>query len=84
MQVIWAALRTGRIVNASEFSEQLEVSTKTIHRDLEYLRDSLGFEFEYDASQFGYRISSDHEHCPWCCPPEEVLGLYHFPRLSEK
>lgn len=80
MQVIWAALRSGRLVNASELAEQLEVSFKTIHRDLEFMRDQLGFDFEYDGSQFGYRIRRKPDCCPWCCPPEEILSLYHFPR----
>ncbi len=33
---------------------ELEVSTKSIHRDVEFMRDRLGLPIEYDGSRFGY------------------------------
>ena len=33
---------------------QLEVSTKSIHRDLEFMRDRLELPIQYDGSRFGY------------------------------
>ena len=35
-------------------ARELEVSTKTIHRDLEFMRDRLNLPLEYDGSRNGY------------------------------
>ena len=42
------------IPNATTLARQLEVSTKSIHRDLEFMRDRLELPIEYDGSRFGY------------------------------
>jgi predicted DNA-binding transcriptional regulator YafY len=44
----------GRFPNAHSIAEQLEVSSKTIRRDIEYLRSMLEAPIEYDASHKGY------------------------------
>jgi predicted DNA-binding transcriptional regulator YafY len=79
MQIIWTCLRSGRLFNAAEMARQLEVSTKAIHRDLEYMRWTLGFKIQYDGSLFAYRLAETGE-CPFCKCREEELGFYYFPR----
>lgn len=76
IQVIWAALKMGYCVSATEFAEQLEVSTKTVHRDIECMRDRLGFGIHYDASRFGY-VQTGVGNCPFC-HPIEILSRYSF------
>jgi predicted DNA-binding transcriptional regulator YafY len=78
MQVIIAALRAGRIVNASGFARALETSTKSIHRDIDFLRWSLGFDIEYVGAEFGYRMRKTGK-CPFCHPPAGELKFYSFP-----
>lgn len=51
---IHQVLLDGKYPNASKLSRQIEVCTKTIHRDLEFMRDRLGLPIEYDPQRFGY------------------------------
>ena len=51
---IHQALQSGGFPNATALARELEVSTKSIHRDLEFMRDRLQLPIEYDASRFGY------------------------------
>ena len=51
---IHQALQSGRHPNAVTLAASLEVSTKSIHRDLEFMRDRLGLPIEYDGRRFGY------------------------------
>lgn len=54
---IHQALQSGKRPNASSLSRQLEVSTKSIHRDIEFMRDRLDLPIEYDGSRFGYHYT---------------------------
>lgn len=47
-------IRSGAHPNASRLAAQLEVSTKSIHRDLEFMRDRLELPLEFDRTRFGY------------------------------
>jgi len=51
---IHQALQAGGFPNASKLAREIEVSTKTIHRDLEFMRDRLNLPLEYDSSRNGY------------------------------
>jgi len=50
-------LQDGRQTNCTKLAEQLEVSTKTIMRDLAFMRDQLDLPCEYDASTFTWRYA---------------------------
>src|SRR5262245_54970784 len=52
-----ALQEAGGFPNASHLAAALEVSTKSIHRDLEFIRDRLGLPLEYDAGRHGYFYS---------------------------
>ena len=54
MLQIHQALQSGSYPNATTLASQLEVSTKSIHRDLEFMRDRLELPIQYDGSRFGY------------------------------
>lgn len=56
---IHQAIQAGGYPNASGLARQLEVSTKSIHRDLEFMRDRLELPLEYDARRFGYRYTQE-------------------------
>src|SRR5579872_4577085 len=51
------AIQSGKFPNASTLAREMEVSTKSIHRDLEFMRDRLGLPLEYDGRRFGYHYT---------------------------
>jgi proteasome accessory factor B len=56
---IHQALQSGKRPNASTLARELEVSTKSIHRDIEFMRDRLDLPVEYDSSRFGYYYAGE-------------------------
>src|SRR6185369_5790192 len=42
-----------------QLARELEVSTKSIHRDIEFMRDRLELPIEYDGSRFGYYYTEE-------------------------
>lgn len=51
------ALQRDEAPNCRSLAEALEVSDKTIQRDLEFMRDQLGLPIEYDPHRHGYRYT---------------------------
>ena len=51
---IHQALQAGGFPNASKLAREVEVSTKTIHRDIEFMRDRLNLPVEFAPSNNGY------------------------------
>src|SRR6266566_5497257 len=56
---IHQALQSAKRPNASTLARALEVSTKSIQRDIEFMRDRLQLPIEYDGSQFGYYYTEE-------------------------
>jgi predicted DNA-binding transcriptional regulator YafY len=56
---IHQAVQSGKRPNASTLARELEVSTKSIHRDIEFMRDRLDLPIEYDGSRFGYYYTEE-------------------------
>jgi len=56
---IHQTLQAGGFPNASKLAVEAEVSTKTIHRDIEFMRDRLNLPIAYDAAQFGYHYTGE-------------------------
>lgn len=52
--VIDREIRSGRYPNSTRLAEMLEVSGRTIQRDVEFLRDSLRAPLEFDPTHNGY------------------------------
>ena len=61
---IHQALNSGNYPNAATLARDLEVSTKSIHRDLEFMRERLALPIEYDAARFGYWYTEEVENFP--------------------
>lgn len=53
------AVRSGKLPTARMLADKLEVSVRTIMRDIEFLRDSLGAPMEYDAQKGGWYYTED-------------------------
>jgi predicted DNA-binding transcriptional regulator YafY len=56
---IHQAIQAGKFPNASTLAGQLEVTPKTIHRDIEFMRDRLELPIEYDGAKFGYHYTEE-------------------------
>jgi predicted DNA-binding transcriptional regulator YafY len=56
---IHQAVHSGKFPNASTLARELEVSTKSIQRDIEFMRDRLELPIEYDGSRFGYHYTGE-------------------------
>jgi len=56
---IHQAIQSGSLPNASKLAAELEVSTKSIHRDIEFMRDRLNLPIEYDGSRHGFHYTQE-------------------------
>lgn len=56
---IHQALAAGQFPNASTLAREIEVATKTIHRDIEFMRDRLGLPVEFNPVKNGYHYTEE-------------------------
>lgn len=59
MQRIHQALHAGGCPNANTLAADLEVTTKTIYRDVEFMRDRLGLPIAFDKLRNGYHYTEE-------------------------
>ena len=86
--------RFGVLPNCTTLAEEYEVSTKTILRDIEYLKYQLHAPIEYDAIKRGYHYTEDNFVLPALqvtesdlfaiCVAEKVLIQYRNTPVFEK
>jgi predicted DNA-binding transcriptional regulator YafY len=63
-QEIFHAIKTGRFPNRTQLARSIEVTTKTIQRDLDYMRYQLGLPIEFDYAQGGYYFTNPMTDLP--------------------
>jgi predicted DNA-binding transcriptional regulator YafY len=56
---IHQVVQSGKFPNATQLAQELEVSTKSIHRDIEFMRDRLDLPLEYHPQKFGYHYTAE-------------------------
>jgi predicted DNA-binding transcriptional regulator YafY len=56
---IHQALQANTFPNATKLAAELEVSTKSIQRDLEFMRDRLQLPIEYNPQRIGYHYTAE-------------------------
>lgn len=56
---IHQSVQSGRFPNATQLATELEVSTKSIHRDIDFMRDRLELPIEYHPQKFGYHYTAE-------------------------
>jgi predicted DNA-binding transcriptional regulator YafY len=61
---IFRAIKTQRWPNCSSLAEKLEVSAKTVQRDIEYMRYQLNLPIEYDKERHGFYFTEQVTHFP--------------------
>src|SRR5204863_5408126 len=54
MMRLHAALKSHHLPNCRTIARELEVSAKTIQRDIDFMRDRLGLPIGYDPQRFGF------------------------------
>lgn len=57
-------LRDGASLNCTKFATELDVSRKTIQRDIDHMRDRLGLPLEYDRATHSYVYTAPVEAFP--------------------
>jgi hypothetical protein len=56
-QEIFHAIKTGRYPNRTKLAETIEVTTKTIQRDIDYMRYQMSVPIEFDFARGGYHLT---------------------------
>ncbi|MBL9181093.1 MAG: WYL domain-containing protein [Verrucomicrobiaceae bacterium] len=57
-------IRVGRFPNCSTLAAEIEVTPKTIQRDISFMRDQLGLPLEYHAIKHGYFYTQEVHEFP--------------------
>ena len=77
MMRIHAQLKAGEYPNCRKIAEEIEVSTKTIQRDIDFMRDRLGLPIEYDPLRVGFYYTEEVASFPSIEVSEgEVAALF--------
>jgi len=63
-QEIFHAIKTGRYPNRTKLAADIEVTIKTIQRDLDYMRYQLGLPIEFDYCRGGYYFTQSVDKLP--------------------
>ena len=76
-------IRQGKYPNAGKLCEQFEISSKTAHRAIEFMRDRLRAPLEYIARKRGYAYADEAYELPrlWLSQ-EELTALLLSARLA--
>jgi predicted DNA-binding transcriptional regulator YafY len=69
-------IRSGKYPNAVTMGRQLEVTDRTVKRDIEYMRDALEAPVEYDELKHGYCYNKPYDFLPVAAVTEaEMFAL---------
>jgi proteasome accessory factor B len=64
MRQIFQAIRAGDYPNRTGLAGDIEVTTKTIQRDIDFMRDRLNLPIAYNGERKGYEFTEGVEHFP--------------------
>ena len=64
MMEIHESVKRNNYPNATTLAKKMEVSTKTIHRDIQFMRDRWSLPIEFDAAYNGFRYTHPVESFP--------------------
>ena len=74
---IHEAVNEGRFPNCSILAAELEVTPKTVQRDINFMRDRLSLPLDYDDQAHGYHYTADVSTFPvFEVGAEELAGLF--------
>lgn len=82
---IHALLQKGKYPNCATLARQLEISTKTAQRDIEFMRDRLELPVDYDRMRHGYYYTEEVTNFPTVQVSEgEVVALLVAQKAMEQ
>jgi proteasome accessory factor B len=64
MQQIFRAIKAGDWPNRSKLADDIEVTTKTIQRDIDFMRDRMNLPIAYNRAHRGYEFSQPIDNFP--------------------
>ncbi|MGE9271517.1 MAG: helix-turn-helix transcriptional regulator [Verrucomicrobiales bacterium] len=77
MHKIHRAISDGRLPNCSSLAKELEVTAKTIQRDITFMRDNFNVPLIYDQKSHGYRYEGTVEDFPeFEIGAEEIAAMF--------
>ena len=74
----------GRLPNRSDFRRELEVSPRTLARDLDFLRDEERAPIAYEPARHGYRLTDATYDLPGSAPARSRQARAEFSREFHK
>ncbi len=78
-------IRSGKFPNATSLSKKIEVSSRTIQRDIEYMRDMYNAPIEFDAYKNGYYYTEENFYIKSVPLSEgELFSVALFDQLLEQ
>ena len=78
-------IRSGKFPNATSLSKKIEVSSRTIQRDIEYMRDMYNAPIEFDAYKNGYYYTEENFYIKSVSLSEgELFSVALFDQLLEQ
>lgn len=82
IKIAWAFIRAGYHPNMSDLAAVFECSTKAVQRDLDFMRDRMELQFEYNAAWHGYELTGKPVCC-FCCEASQFTQRYPLERKPE-
>jgi proteasome accessory factor B len=77
MQRIFHAIKAGQCPNRTALSVEIEVTTKTIQRDIDFMRDRFNLPIAYNGERKGYEFTEPVENFPMVELSEaELISVY--------
>lgn len=77
MMRVHESLQREEFPNCRSLGEALEVSYKTVQRDIDFMRDQLGLPIDYDAAAFGFYYTEEVHEFPNVQVSEgELIALF--------
>ena len=74
---IHAAVASGRMPNCGELAEELQVTSKTVQRDINYMRDGLNLPLHYEETKHGFYYKKEVGDLPvFDLSTEELATLF--------
>ncbi len=84
IHAIHEALAGGGFPNCQELSRELEVSSKTVMRDIDFMRDEFRLPIVFDAARNGYRYTQPvTSFPPVAIRQEELMALFVARKMME-
>src|SRR5207247_5752841 len=69
-------IKSGKYPNCSKLAREFEVATRTIKRDIDFMKDRLELPIEYDSRRYGFYYSKPVDQFPGVAVTEaEVFAL---------